>query len=240
MGLGAAGTAAVAAAGIGAAGSIGGSLIASQGQQAAAQTNQQALQTEQAMAQPFATMGQTTGNELTAELQSGALGQPAPTDLSAIAQMPGYQFSLQQGLLSTQNAAAARGLGVSGAALMGAANYATGLAQSNYQNYFNDYWANQNNRYNMLSQLTGLGANAAVGAGSNVANTAANVGSAQAASAGLTGSGVQGATNALTNSYMMNALLNSGTGATLSQSQNLANAQIPPANAAATGDWSLG
>jgi hypothetical protein len=221
MGLGAAATAGIAAAGVGAAGSIGGALISSSGQQAAAQTNQQALSTEQAMAQPYSTMGQTAGNELTAELQSGALGQPAPTDLSQIANMPGYQFTLQQGLLSTQNAAAARGLGVSGAALMGAANYATGAAQSNYQNYFNDYWANQNNRYNMLSQLTGIGANAAVGAGSNVANTAASIGQAQAASAGVTGSGVAGATNSLTNlssnPYIMNALMgSSGTGSTIS------------------------
>ena len=53
-------------------------------------------------------------------------------------QTPGYQFTLQQGLESTQNSAAARGLGVSGAALKGAATYATGLADNTYQNQFTD------------------------------------------------------------------------------------------------------
>ena len=49
---------------------------------------------------------------------------------------PGYQFTLGQGLQSTQNSAAARGLGVSGAALKGAATYATGLADQTYQNQY--------------------------------------------------------------------------------------------------------
>lgn len=49
---------------------------------------------------------------------------------------PGYQFSLNQGLRAAQNSAAARGLGVSGAALAGAAKFATGLADNTYQNQF--------------------------------------------------------------------------------------------------------
>jgi hypothetical protein len=53
-----------------------------------------------------------------------------------LVQTPGYQFNLSQGLRAAQNSAAARGLGVSGAALRGAANYATGLADSTYQNQF--------------------------------------------------------------------------------------------------------
>ena len=198
--MGAAATAAAVAGGIGAAGSIGSSLIGSSaargGAQQATNTQQQALAAEQAMAQPYATAGQVAETELGAELQSGALGQPAPTDLTAIANFPGYQFTLRQGLQATQNAAAAQGLGVSGPALLGAANYATGLAQSNFQQYFNDYWANQNNRFNMLSKLVGVGANAAVGAGSNVADTASGIANAQLAQGAATASGVTGAGNA--------------------------------------------
>jgi hypothetical protein len=201
---------------IGAVGSIASGSIASSGQQAAANTQSQAMAAEQAMAQPFVNMGQGTGNELTAELQSGALGQPAPTDLSQIANMPGYQFTLNQGLLSTQNAAAARGLGVSGAALMGAANYSTGLAQSNYQNYFSDYWANQQNRYNMLAGITGMGANAAVGAGTNLGQTAAALGNAQAGAANALAAGTTGVSNSLTNALTLNQLMNpANTGATI-------------------------
>lgn len=51
-------------------------------------------------------------------------------------QTPGYQFTRQQGLQAVQNSAAARGLGVSGAALKGAATFATGLADSTYQQQF--------------------------------------------------------------------------------------------------------
>jgi len=199
--MGAAATAAAVAGGIGAAGSVASSLIGSSSARGSAQqatdTQQQALLAEQAMAQPYATAGQIAESELGAELQAGALGQPAPTDLTAIANMPGYQFTLRQGLQATQNAAAAQGLGVSGPALLGAANYATGLAQSNFQQYFNDYWANQNNRFNMLSNLVGIGANAAVGAGSNVANTASGIANAQLAQGAATASGFTGAGNAL-------------------------------------------
>lgn len=209
---------AAAVVGAGAIGAIGSTVAggeAAKGQQQAAQTQLQAQQEQMAMAQPFVNMGQGTGNELTAELQGGQLGQPAPTDLSQISQMPGYQFTLQQGLLSTQNAAAARGLGVSGAALMGAANYSTGLAQSNYQNFFSDYWANQMNRYNMLAGLTGVGANAAVGAGSNIGQTAAAAGQAQAGAAAASAAGTSGATNSLANSLATYALLNNQGGATI-------------------------
>lgn len=51
-------------------------------------------------------------------------------------QTPGYQFTRNQGLQAVQNSAAARGLGVSGAALKGAATFATGLADSTYQQQF--------------------------------------------------------------------------------------------------------
>lgn len=51
-------------------------------------------------------------------------------------QTPGYQFARSQGLQSVQNSAAARGLGVSGAAMKGAATFATGLADNTYQAQF--------------------------------------------------------------------------------------------------------
>jgi hypothetical protein len=61
---------------------------------------------------------------------------------------PGYQWALDQGLKSTQNSYAARGLGSSGAAMKGAAEYAQGLASNTYQQQFQNYWANQNNMFN--------------------------------------------------------------------------------------------
>lgn len=61
---------------------------------------------------------------------------PQPMTQAQLEATPGYQFNLSQGLKATQSAAAAKGLGVSGAALKGAATYATGLADSTYQNQF--------------------------------------------------------------------------------------------------------
>jgi hypothetical protein len=65
---------------------------------------------------------------------ASAPGQMTQAELAAT---PGYQFTLNQGLQAVQNSAAAKGLGVSGAALKGAADYATGLADSTYQTQFN-------------------------------------------------------------------------------------------------------
>jgi hypothetical protein len=77
------------------------------------------------------------GNEFGAANNLYSTLQNGPTQ-AQLAATPGYQFTLNQGLESTQNSAAARGLGNSGAALKGAAAYATGLANSTYQNDFND------------------------------------------------------------------------------------------------------
>jgi hypothetical protein len=129
--------------------------------------------------------------------------------------MPGYQFTQQQGLLATQNAAAAQGLGVSGNALAGAAQYATNLASTNYQQYFNDFWANQNNRYNQLMGMVQTGTNAAVGAGSNVAASAAAAGQQQAAAGQAAAAGTVGAGSSVSNALVANALLGNQTGSTL-------------------------
>lgn len=79
---------------------------------------------------------------------------------------PGYQFALQQGLKSTQNAAAARGQGMSGAAMRGAAQFATGLANQTAQQ----------NLLQPLQFLAGLGQNAAAQTGQFGAQAAANAG----------------------------------------------------------------
>jgi len=182
------------------------SASAAASQQAAA--NQLAeWQTMYNQQQPFIAAGQNAANELQTLFNYGGLGQNAPLDQASIANMPGYQFTLGQGLAATQNAAAAKGLGVSGSALQGAANYATGLASANFQNYFNDYWANQQNRYNQLAGLAGLGANVSVGAGTQAVQSGANQAQALQAAGGAQALGIQGSTNALTGG-LMGALYN--------------------------------
>lgn len=118
--------------------------------------------------------------------------------------LPGYQFTRDQGLKSVQNSAAARGLGISGAAFKGASGYATGLADSTYGNQFNRLLEltkiGQNSAAGTGANLTGLG-NAAAGAYGNIASAASNAAyypSAYNLAMGGSG-GLYGGSNQLTN-----------------------------------------
>jgi hypothetical protein len=127
----------------------------------------------------------------------------APTADQA-AQTPGYQFTLQQGLKSVQNGAAARGLGTSGAALKGASNYATGLADSTYNDVFNralqtfnTNYSSASNNVNRLQGIVSNGQNAAATNGSLGAATANSIGNTLTSGANAAASGTVGSANAL-------------------------------------------
>lgn len=140
----------------------------------------------------------------------------APTAAQAQS-TPGYQFTLDQGLKSVQNSAAARGLGTSGAAMKGAANYATGLADSTYNDVFNralntynanlgkaqnTFQTNYNTAANNVNRLTGLvgsGQNAAATNGSLGAAATGNISNTLMSGANAQASGIIGGANALTN-----------------------------------------
>jgi hypothetical protein len=223
---------AVAGAAVGAVGSmVGGSMAASGAKQAADAQQKQYQQTRSDLL-PYNEAGQTALPTLQGLATSGPnaggpnyIGQAAgmrPDSVFSQADLeatPGYQFTRSQGLKSTQSAAAARGLGVSGAAMKGAAAYATGLADSTYSNRFNEaqtafsdvlglntaYQGNVQNQYTRAQGLASLGENAGAQTGSVGATLAGNQGNylnqaGQASAAGATGVG-----NAITggvNSYL--------------------------------------
>lgn len=129
----------------------------------------------------------------------------APTAEQA-AQTPGYQFTLDQGLKAVQNSAAARGLGTSGAALKGASSYATGLANSTYNdvfsralNTFNTNYGSAANRVNRLNTLVGNGQNAAATNGSLGANAMSSIGDTLMSGANAAAAGRVGSANAIAN-----------------------------------------
>lgn len=151
--------------------------------------------TTQANLSPYIAQGDAANNLLQSQLPS--LSSPVTLNQTQLQQTPGYQFALTQGLKSAQNSAAARGLGVSGAAEKGAEQYATGLADQTYQQQFQNALTNKQNSYNELTGATQIGANAAAGlgqisaqVGSNEAQTIQNAGNAQA-------QGILGASNSL-------------------------------------------
>ncbi len=108
-----------------------------------------------------------------------------------------YKFLEKQGLKTTQNSAAARGLGSSGAALKGAAAFSKGLNSQEWMNNFQMQNTNQTNAYTRLKALIDTGAGAATGTGVLGEKAAYNSGTAltgganaQAASANTTGTAI--------------------------------------------------
>ena len=187
---------------IGAGATIAGANTAANAQKAAAQTATDAQMkmfgiTREALS-PFIDQGTQAGGTL-----NKLLSPNGGIDQSVLQSLPGYQFTNTQGLKSVQNSAAARGLGISGAAEKGAASYATGLADSTYGTYVNQ----------LLSQ-EGIGANAAAGLGNNATNTGGQVGSniigAGNATAGAAVAGanaVGSAASSIPQSLILNKLL---------------------------------
>jgi hypothetical protein len=159
----------------------------------------------QANLKPFIDLGTNNINSLQSALSNPMLTQQfsAPTAAQAQAS-PGYQFTLQQGLKSVQNSAAARGLGVSGAALKGAAGYTTGLADSTYNDVFNralqtfnTNYSSASNQVNRLQGIVSNGQNAAATNGSLGAAAAGNIGNSLTSGANAQAAGTIGSANAL-------------------------------------------
>lgn len=152
---------------------------------------------------PYNTAGQAATKDLSNRLAD--LTSPIIMDQATLERTPGYQFNLSQGLKSTQNGAAARGLGNSGAALKGAATFATGLADSTYQNQFSNAVANQTNAYNRLMGVAQLGQNAAAQTGNAGTQAAAGAGNAYIQGGNAIAAGYNGVANSITggvNNYM--------------------------------------
>lgn len=119
------------------------------------------------------------GARYSAELEERMPFLTSPIEMTQenLEKTPGYQFTKTQGLKAVQNAAAARGLGVSGAALKGASTFATGLANQTYKDQFALENTNRTNAYERLKGLVTIGQNAAAQtgtAGTAAANTAAS------------------------------------------------------------------
>lgn len=220
MGIGAA-----AAVGIGAAASIGGALISANASKSAASTQANAanraadlqLQEQQQVRSdlaPFRTVGENATNRLAAfQGLPGIDTLPPGAENSFLENTPGYQFALTQGLKSVQNSAAARGLGTSGAALKGAAGFATGLAQNTYQqNLLNPLEFLSGQGESAAAQTGQLGTQGAATAGAGIvgagnAGAAGTVGAANAAAGGL-----NSAAGAPLNYLLYNKLLGGGGG----------------------------
>jgi hypothetical protein len=135
---------------------------------------------------PMRQLGYGAVNELQKLLQSGELTKAfTPGDIT---NETGYQFGLQQGQRGLDSSAAARGMGLSGAALKAASRFNSDYATTRYNDAFNRFQTERQNRFNPLLQLSGAGAIAnqqVQNAGQNYANAAGSnlIGAANAQAA---------------------------------------------------------
>lgn len=157
---------------------------------------------------PFRQAGTTAIDKINANPAFDTIDKfTPPSNQAELEATPGYQFTRTQGLKAVQNSAAARGLGVSGAALKGAATFATGLAdqtyQSNYDRALGTFTANLGSKsaaFNRLSTLVNAGEAAAAGAATSGNQSAAigttganNVGSNIISGSNATAAGINAA-----------------------------------------------
>lgn len=115
----------------------------------------------------------SAGKNALSQMQNPAFQQSF--NMSDFQQDPGYQFQLQQGMSALQNSAAARGGLMSGNTLAGISQYSQGMANTDYQQAYNNFNTNQSNSFNRLASIAGMGQTATgqIGqAGQNYANNA--------------------------------------------------------------------
>lgn len=137
---------------------------------------------------------------------------------------PGYAFRVSEGMKQLASGARAGGGAVSGRTMMGAQNYAQGLASQEYGNAFQRYQTERENRLRSLGSLMSSGqaaasnqAGAAGSYGSNAGNLITGAGNAMAG--GITGAGYAGAAGQLGQANT----LASGLGTAASAYQNQTN-----------------
>lgn len=174
----------------------------------AAQTQQNMYNQTAANLAPYNQAGQ----QATSNIQNMSPFNFNPTEAQLEA-TPGYQFNLDQGLKSTQNSYAAQGLGSSGAALKGAATYASGLADTTYQNQFANALSTYNTNLGVQQGLAQLGEGAAAQTGSFGTTTAANIGATQVGAGNAQAAGTVGSAQAA-GSAINNATSSIGSGLT--------------------------
>jgi hypothetical protein len=173
----------------------------------AASEQQNALTQQEALAAPYTSLGKSAIPKLQTLLGltgGGAGGTPNNAAAeTALAGTPGYQFTLNQGLDATKNAASASGMLLSGNTLQSLDKYGSGLADQTYQQTV----GNLENAVN-TGQAAAAGQAANVGtAATNMGNIAVNQGNTLAGIDANTIAGIENAGSTGVNNYIMNNTL---------------------------------
>lgn len=146
----------------------------------------------------------TAGSDALAQLMSG-MGQDGQFMKTYSGQDiyddPSYQFRINQGNNAIQGSAAAQGGLLSGATLKALQNYGQESASQEYQNAYNRFNADQTNQYNRLSNLVGIGQNAAAQTGNAGTQTAQAIANNTMQGANSQAAGTIAAGNSVANGF---------------------------------------
>jgi hypothetical protein len=206
---------AIIAAGVGAAASVGGGLIARSGAKKAARAQEQAAQRAEqtqremfdrqiALQEPFRQAGMTAQDQIMQLLgiggDAGAEGYGSmarPFGQQDFEQDPGYAFRQAEGMRALERSAAARGNLLSGNTLKGVQRFGQDLASQEYQNAFNRFQVERAARLNPLQSLMGAGQSAANVMTGATGQAGMNIGQMQLGAGQARASGYVGQANAL-------------------------------------------
>lgn len=144
---------------------------------------------------PYKKAGDTSLNQLMGQMGPSGYFNQTYTGQDVYSD-PSYQFRLQQGQDAIQSSAAAQGGLLSGATLKALQNYGQESASQEYGNAYNRFNADQTNRYNRLSNLVGVGQNAAAQVGNAGAQTSQAIANSTMAGANALAAGQVGSANA--------------------------------------------
>lgn len=206
---------AVIAAGVGAAASVGGGLIARSGAKKAARAQERAAQSAEqtqremferqiALQEPFRQAGMTAQQQIMQLLGIGGDANAAgygsmarPFGQQDFQQDPGYAFRQAEGMKALERSAAARGGLLSGATMKGIQRFGQDLASQEYQNAFNRFQIERAARLNPLQSLMGSGQSAANVMTGATGQAGQNIGQMQLGAGQARASGYVGSANAL-------------------------------------------
>jgi hypothetical protein len=206
---------AIIAAGVGAAASVGGGLIARSGARKAARAQEQAAQRAEqtqremferqiALQEPFRQAGMTAQQQIMQLLGIGGDANAAgygsmarPFGQADFQQDPGYAFRQAEGMKALERSAAARGNLLSGAQMKGIQRFGQDLASQEYQNAFNRFQIERAARLNPLQSLMGAGQSATNVMTGATGAAGQNIGQMQLGAGQARASGYVGGANAL-------------------------------------------
>jgi len=151
---------------------------------------ERALERQIGLQEPFRQTG------VNALADYGTASQYTPFGMEQFEADPGYQFRMSEGLKALERSAASRGILQSGGTLKDITRFGQDTASQEYQNAFQRYLLERQQRLQPLEYRIGLGQAAASGQAANVGSTAQNVGQLTTSLGDIRSAGIMARSNA--------------------------------------------